>query len=347
MHALAHLEADGPGDPEQPPQHPVGAAAEQAGEPDDLARADPQHICCVRWCGQQHLAGCGRSGEHFLARAAGHRRHQIAGGEFTAPAHGCHPAVAQHGAAVGDHDHFVQPVRDVDDGGALGLHAHEHREQPLDLPLLQRRRRLVQNEDPASPPQRLGDRDQLALGEAEGADRAIGVGIEIELRQDVRGLAAHARAIDHRQRTEAAHGRIAERDVLRDRQGRHQAQLLRDRHDAGGDRIARAREMSLLAGDPDNAAVGTMDTRQNSDQRRFPGAVLTDDGVDLADADIEVDIVERQRRAELLADACCARRRNGHHRGTKATCIFSSVNFPRSMMTSLSSATVQSRIGTS
>ena len=34
-------------------------------------------------------------------------------------------------------------------------------------------------------------------------------------------------------------------------------------------------------------------------------------------------------------------------RGTKATCIFSSVKRPRSMMTSLSSATVQSRIGTS
>ena len=34
-------------------------------------------------------------------------------------------------------------------------------------------------------------------------------------------------------------------------------------------------------------------------------------------------------------------------RGTKATRIFSSVNLPHSMITSLSSATVQSRIGTS
>ncbi len=111
-------------------------------------------------------------------------------------------------------------------------------------------------------------------------------------------------------------------------------------------------KVALLSVDANRAAVGTMHAAEDADQRRLAGAVLADDGVDLAERHVEVDAVERERRAEVLADACCARRRKGHaqirhQRGTNATCIFSSVNLPRSMMTSLSSATVQSRIGTS
>ena len=81
----------------------------------------------------------------------------------------------------------------------------------------------------------------------------------------------------------------------------------------------------------------------------LPAPFSPDDGVDLAEGDVEVDAVERDRRAEMLADGfgACGRVSSSHQRGTKATCIFSSVNLPRSMMTSLSSATVQSRIGTS
>ena len=68
-----------------------------------------------------------------------------------------------------------------------------------------------------------------------------------------------------------------------------------------------------------------------------------------AGADVEVDAVEGDRRAEMFAHALSAGGRvaHRHQRGTNATCIFSSVNLPRSMMTSLSSATVQSRMGTS
>ena len=144
------------------------------------------------------------------------------------------------------------------------------------------------------------------------ADRPVRVGIEVELGEHGVRLAAHARAIDHRQRTEPPHRQIAERDVLGNRQRRHQAQLLRDGHDAGGDGIVRAGEMALLSVDANRAAVGTMHAAEDADQRRFAGAVLAHDGVDLAEADVEVDAVERERRAEVLADACCARRRMGH-----------------------------------
>ena len=68
----------------------------------------------------------------------------------------------------------------------------EHREQSLDLALFQCRRRLVQDEDAASAAQRLGDRHQLALGEAERSDRPVGVGIEVELGEHGARLGAHA-----------------------------------------------------------------------------------------------------------------------------------------------------------
>ena len=65
----------------------------------------------------------------------------------------------------------------------------EHREQPLDLAGFERRGRLVEDQQPAAPAQRLGDGDKLALGKAQPVDARVGVGREIELRQGVRAPA--------------------------------------------------------------------------------------------------------------------------------------------------------------
>ena len=60
----------------------------------------------------------------------------------------------------------------------LLLHPVDHAEQPLDLAIFQRRGRLVENEDAAFQPQRLGDGDKLALGEAQRLHRAVEIGAE-------------------------------------------------------------------------------------------------------------------------------------------------------------------------
>ena len=62
----------------------------------------------------------------------------------------------------------------------------------------------------------------------------------------------------------------------------------------------------------DRAAVGTIHAAQDADERRFAGAVLADDGMDFAERDVEVDIVERDRRAEPLADVFNAGGGMGH-----------------------------------
>ena len=136
--------------------------------------------------------------------------------------------------------------------------------------------------------------------------------MKVELRQHLARLLAHAGAIDHGEGTQAPHRKIAERDVLGDRERWHEAQVLRDGHDAGGDGVAGARKMTFLPVEADDAAVGTMDAAQDADQRRFAGAVLPDDGVDFAQRHVEVDAVERHRRAEPFADALSADGRTGH-----------------------------------
>ena len=299
-------------DPEQGADDAAAAAAKQTGQPHDLAGAHGKGGDPVRPGLQQGFAGRERNHDGGLRRASGHGGDEIVDGKGAAPAHGGHPAVAQDGAAVGDGDDLVEPMRDVDDRGALRLHAREHREQPLDLAFFQRRRRLVQDEDAALPAQRLGDRDQLPLGEAERRHRPVRVGLKVELgKHGARGV-AHAGAIDHGQRPEPPHRQIAERNVLGDRQRRHQPQFLRDGDDAGSDGVARARKVPRRAVDANRAAVGTPDPAENADQRGFAGAVLADQGVDFPDGDIEVDAVERDRRAEMLAHALSAGGRVAH-----------------------------------
>ncbi len=74
----------------------------------------------------------------------------------------------------------------------------------------------------------------------------------------------------------------------------------------------RACKPARLAADRDDAAIRPMHPAEDVRQRRLAGAVLADQRVDLARHDVEGDVVERQRRAELLAQARRAHRRMAH-----------------------------------
>ena len=56
------------------------------------------------------------------------------------------------------------------------------------------------------------------------------------------------------------------------------------------------------AGQQDLAAIGLMDAGDDLDQRRFAGAVLAEQGVDLAGIEGERDVLERLRGVEPLGD---------------------------------------------
>jgi len=61
--------------------------------------------------------------------------------------------------------------------------------------------------------------------------------------------------------------------------------------------------LRLPAADPDLARVGFVHARQNLDQGRLAGAVLSEQRMHLAATDVEVDLIEGQSRGEMLDDA--------------------------------------------
>ena len=233
---------------------------------------------------------------------------QIGGIECAAPHQGGDAAVAQHGAAVGEFDDLFQPMRHIDDGGALILQAAQHREQPGDLAIFQRGGRLVENEHAAAAAQRLGDGDDLLLGEAELPHRQIGVRRKVERRELRARLFAHPRAIDQRHAEQPPHRRIAQRQVLGDRQSRHELQLLRDSDDAGCDGVMRARQMAFPAADRHLPVVRPNDAAEDAHKRRFAGAILADQRVNLTRHHLETDAIKRRRRPEPFANVLGAGR---------------------------------------
>ena len=69
--------------------------------------------------------------------------------------------------------------------------------------------------------------------------------------------------------------------------------------------VVDAFEVAFLPAIDDLAVIGAgrIDARQHLHQRRFAGAVLADDGVDLAFLDAEVDVRQRLDAGKRLGDA--------------------------------------------
>ena len=79
-----------------------------------------------------------------------------------------------------------------------------------------------------------------------------------------------------------------------------QREVLVEGLDAERARVVRLAEATRLAVDDDLAGVGMHGAREHLDQRRLAGAVVADDGHDLARADREVDAVDGHDRAVAL-----------------------------------------------
>src|SRR5262249_61585160 len=109
--------------------------------------------------------------------------------------------------------------------------------------------RFVEDEDAAAAMERLGDRHELTFRDTERSNRRPRVGRKLELSEHGLRLSAHARTIDHGEGTEAPDREVPKGDVFRNRERRHEAQFLRDGHDTGGGRLARARKGAFLAVD--------------------------------------------------------------------------------------------------
>ncbi len=126
------------------------------------------------------------------------------------------------------------------------LEPADHLEQPLGLAIGQRRGRLVHHQDARVLRQRLGDLDDLLVGDAELVHEPVADRCRSRCwRARAAGLAPHGRAVDRAGKPAAR--LAAEEDVLRDAQIGDEREFLEDDRDAELARIVGTADLDALA----------------------------------------------------------------------------------------------------
>ena len=149
---------------------------------------------------------------------------------------------------VAEAAHLGQPVRDEDDGDAVGLEPAHDRAQPVDVAAGQARGRLVEQEDARLAEHRARDLDPLLQGEVEVAHLVVQIDLKVERCEVLPDLRLRPTAPDQ---AEPIDRRVGQQHVVEDGQIPDQRHLLKGGLDAEPVRGARAREPHRLAEDPD------------------------------------------------------------------------------------------------
>jgi len=189
-------------------------------------------------------------------------------------------------------------VRDQDDGPPGRCPAAERREEGLGLVGGEDCGRLVEDQDVGAPRERPGDLDPLPRPDRQVRREGVGVA-EVEgegLREPPDAVAARGGALEKRGR------RVEKSEIVGDGCGVDEKVVLRDEGDPFRPRLPGPSEPDLGAVAPDRPLVGRQEPCRDADQRALAGAVLAEEGVDLAGEDRQRGAVEGPRRAEALSD---------------------------------------------
>lgn len=173
---------------------------------------------------------------------------------------------------------------DEDDGQALGFQLAQVVEEGVHLLRHQDGRGLVEDQRAGAAVEDLEDLHALAGGDAELLDEDVGAHAEAVAVGEFLDLAAGLGA-------DAVQLLAAEDHVLQDREVVGEHEVLVDHADAAHDGVGGRGEGHLLAVDRDGPLVRLLHAVEDLHQRRLAGAVLSDQGVDGALADGEVDVV--------------------------------------------------------
>jgi hypothetical protein len=190
-------------------------------------------------------------------------------------------------------------VGDEDDRGAA------LRQRPHDLHqvvgLLRREDggRLVEDQHLRVPDQCLDDLHALLHADREVLDQGVDRHLQAVALGDLAHLAAGGAAVQEAE----PRALVPQLDVLGDGEHGDQHEVLVHHADARAHRVAGAGERDSLAVDQDLALVGVVEPVEHVHQGALAGAVLPEQGVDLARLDDEVDGVVGDQVAEALGDA--------------------------------------------
>ena len=185
----------------------------------------------------------------------------------------------------------------------------DHPEQPVDLVLVEHRRRFVHHDELDVVGECPSHAHDLLAGGRELANLAARRYLWVPQpgQQGFRsalGVAATGQS-------QGAH-LVSEVDVLGHGQAIDKIQFLVDRGDSEPHCRDRIGQPDVVALPGDRSLVGVMHPGQNLDQGRLAGAVLAEQAMHLAGHDIEVDPVESADTGELLDDRVHLQQRLGH-----------------------------------
>ena len=303
-----HLAAIGRPQPEDRLGELAAPRPDQAREAHHLARAQHQvHVVEARMLREaadleQRLADLRLElGEQVLDPAADHHVDEIVLAHVGNVSGRDIGAVAQHRDPVGEHEDLLEAVADVDDADAALAQQADDAEQAHDVRLGQRRGRLVHDQDAGVLRERLGDLDPLPVADRERADqRARGRDRGCRARRAAR--APWRASPPSRSPPKRVRGAWPMKMFSATVSSGKQQQLLEDRGDAAALGVVRVREAHDLAVQADGAGVGLVDAGDDLDQRRLAGAVLAEQRMHLAGADVEADPVQRAHAGKRLGD---------------------------------------------
>ena len=238
-----------------------------------------------------------RGGRHQLP--AEHQLDQRIVGKL-AHVDGANPtAVTQDRDLVGEAEHLVEVVGDEQNGGSAGGDAAQGGEEPLDLGARQRRGRLVEHQQ--------RDALEVVQGPGDGHGRAFRLGQRADHRprRDVIAEGGEGApcvgplgaSVQGHQTTPGA----GQAEVVRDAHALDQPEVLMHEAQAGGPSSGRGAEREGLPGDLGfGAGVGLVVAGEDLDESRLAAAVLSDQRVDLARGDLEIDPAKRPLGAKGL-----------------------------------------------
>ena len=147
--------------------------------------------------------------------------------------------------------------------------------------------------------QRLGDGDDLSSSDRKLAHGLVDVDVGADDADARQRLLAHGRAVEHAAARELA----PKKQIGGDVEARHEVELLEDGGDARGLRGARIVEADGPPLQKHLARIGSEDAGEDVHERRLAGAVLTEQRMNLAALEVEIDAAQSLHAAEMLGDA--------------------------------------------
>ncbi len=212
-----------------------------------------------------------------------------------------HGAIAQNGGAIADSFHFLQAVRDVNNGNAALLEILDHPEKMIDFVGRQHRRRLVHDDDSGIQRQRFGDFHHLLLGYAQALDDGFRSNLDVERGQDFARLLEQFLAVDDSE--PAIEQRFASQEnVFRDAHLGNKIEFLVNGADPQLLRIVGTADMHWLALEQNLARVGGINAGKDFDEGGLARPVLAQQHMHLGGPRIEVHALERKDAGEMLDD---------------------------------------------